>query len=197
MKRKFSITLNSWIVLLALVGMAGFLGLLGFGEQVQAAGTSRLTIPAAAFNPWVNGQTYQNDARFLKHLGPGNVGSLGNYWYIAPISLPDGATLTNVIAHWYQESPVVPGLFKLQRSKLGTGNYENLAAIDSSGISGYDAKSTTTISQTVVNNSLYSYWVLFQLPVSLGTVPGSNVWACGVQIEFTFPLSMPAVLKGE
>jgi hypothetical protein len=189
MKSKFWIVLSSCMVVLVLVG------LLGSGDAVQAAGTPRLSIPSAAFQPWVGGQDYENHGRFLKHLGPGAVGTLGNHWYIAPIYLPDGVTLTKVTAHWYQQSPVALGQFKLQRSKFGLGNFEDLAVFDSGATNGYGSTSTATISQAVVDNSLYAYWVLFHLPVSAGTVPGINVYGCGAQIEYSGGVFLPAIAR--
>ena len=205
MRRKFWIVLSACVVLLGLVavagGAAGVSGLPGSGDAVQAAGaTFRLSIPAAAFTPWKSGATvsYENHARFLKHLGPGIPGSLDGHWYIAPIYLPDGVTLTKVIAHWYQKHPGEHGQLKLQRTKFGQGNYTDMAVVDSGGTGGYGSTSTTTISQAVVDNSLYAYWVLFYLPVS-GLFFGTqvDVWGCGVQIEYTYPFAtyLPAVAK--
>lgn len=198
MKSKFWIVLSFCIVVLVLVG------LFGSGDAVQAAGTPRLSIPSAAFQTWKSGfnyPTYENHGRFLKHLGPGPVGTFpappDNYWYIAPIYLPDGVTVTKVIAHWYQQNPNFPGQMKLQRSTLGSANYVNMVEIDSAGVSGYGSTSTTTINQAVVDNSLYTYWVLFYLPVSDGgTTPGSkNVWGCGAQIEYSGGVFLPAISK--
>ena len=193
MKSKFWIVLSSCIVVLVLVG------LLGSGDAVQAAGTPRLSIPAAAFQPWKHegaiGAKYENHGRFLKHLGPEAVGTLGSYWYVAPIYLPDGVTVTKVTAHWYQESPVALGQFKLQRSKFGLGNFQDLAVFDSGTTANFGSTSTTTINLAVVDNSLYAYWVLFYLPVSAGTVPGINVWGCGAQIEYSGGVFLPAISK--
>ncbi len=194
MKRKFWVVPSSLVLVLVLVGVVGVSGLFGSGD----AYAYRLSIPAAAFQPWKSGDNYaiyENHGRFLKHLGsgpgiPAAVGKLDGYWYIAPISLPDGAMVSKVIAHWYQETPVDHGHFNLGRSEFGKDTFVDLVAIDSTGVSGYGPTFTTTIgtgTQAVVDNSRYAYWVLFQLPVSKGTIPGINVWGCGAQIEFGFP----------
>jgi hypothetical protein len=193
MKSKFWIVLSSCMVVLVLVG------LFGSGDAVQAAGAPRLSIPAAAFTPWKHegaiGAKYENHGRFLKHLGPEAVGTLGSYWYVAPVYLPDGVTVTKVTAHWYQESPAALGQFKLQRSKFGTAPWVDMAVFDSGATSGYGSTSTATINQAVVDNSLYTYWVLFYIPASLGTSPGSNVWGCGAQIEYSGGVFLPAIAK--
>ncbi len=188
-------------MVLVLVGVAGVSGLLGSGDAVQASGTPRLSISSAAFTPWKHdgaiGAKYENHGRFLKHLGPDAVGTLGSYWYIAPIYLPDGVTLTKVIAHWYQQNPVAKGQFKLQRTKFGQGNYEDLVVVESGTTTGYGSTFTTTISQAIVDNSQYSYWVLFYLPASDGTIGlgDKNVWGCGAQIEYSSAVFMPVIAK--
>jgi len=208
MKSKFWMVLSFLIVMLLLAGVAGVSGMLGSGEAVQAAGTPRLSIPAAAFTPWKAGEDfdisyplYNNHGRYLQHFGshtnPAPPGNLDNHWYIAPIYLPDGVTLTKVIAHWYQENPVALGQFKLQRSEFGKGNFVDMAVVSSGGTIGFGSTSTATISQAVVDNSLYAYWVLFYLPVSRLGPPTliKNVWGCGAQIEYSSAIYLPAIAK--
>ena len=104
-------------------------------------------------------------------------------------------TLTKVIAHWYQENPVALGQFKLQRSEFGKGDFVDMAVVSSGGTIGFGSTSTATISQAVVDNSLYAYWVLFYLPVSRTGAPITKVWGCGAQIEYSSAIYLPAIAK--
>lgn len=160
-----------------------------------AAGTSVLSIPAAAFRPFEDGYDYQNDGRYLVHLhSPG--GGTANGWYLAPVHLPQGATITRMTFYFYDDS-TSDILAWLQRSDLA-GNYYNMASVDSAGYSaGWGNRSTTTIADPVIDNRYNSYWVIWDGPVYGGA--GHEASGVTMVIEYTPPtvaapgrLSIPA-----
>jgi hypothetical protein len=203
MRHKTCIPLHSVLLVLFLVGFGIVSGVPGFDDIVHAAGsTNRITIPAAAFQPWTNGQVYKNHARYLEHLGPGNLGTRGDYWYLAPLYLPDGATINKLVFHWYvaQVSFNGVGQLKLQKTELGKGSYMTLALVETPGTPGnhgYGSTFTTAIDQPVVDNSLYTYWLVLHLPVSGYALSDwfTYVYGAAAQVEYTYPLHLPLIRR--
>ncbi len=161
-----------------------------------AASKGYLSLPAAAFQPFEDGYNFENAGIWLAHYqGPG--GSSTNGWYLAPVQLPQGATVTKLTFFFYDDSATNTILARLQRSDLA-GNYYNLAYVDSAGYSaGYGNRSTTTIANPVIDNRYNSYWVVWDGPVYGGT--GYDASGVGVLIEYNNPatvqpgrLSVPA-----
>jgi hypothetical protein len=188
------IVVSSCVLALAIVWTAGHgIGIwapAGSGDAARAAGPAiKVSIPATAFTPWKNGQSYENHGRYLIHKGPGAVGTLGNYWYSAPLYLPDGVEITRLIFHWYEQNAGAHGQLKLQRFKYGYSDYTDMAVVNSpGGNSGFGHTSTTSIAGKVVDNSHYTYGVLFYLPVS-GTAGNvtRNVWGQAAIVEYEYP----------
>lgn len=157
-----------------------------------------MSISAGSFVPYEDGYDYQNHARYMFHFsGPSGAASRG--WYLAPVQLPDGAMITKITTHWYDNKDDADGLGLLQRSTLGLGNFIQLATTDSSGGSPYVyfGKSATEITNPVVDNKHYTYWVTVDLPLSTGSShPGvGDVAFCGATIEYVYFKSfVPSVL---
>ena len=101
-----------------------------------AAVVLRQSIPAAAFTPYREQYDYENDGRYLIHkAGPEG-------WYLTAVRLPQGATITAMVFFWYDDSATLQARARLQRTELGTGNYEELAYAESpSGIVGAPSSS--------------------------------------------------------
>lgn len=154
--------------------------------------TAVLTIPAAAFTPYEDGYDFQNSGRYLQHFHSPN-GGYGRGWYLAPVYLPDGAIVTKM-TFYYRDNTTANGVARLQRTDL-KGNYTNLASVDTSGgwsAPWYNSKATTDISNGVIDNSKYAYWVIWDLPPS--SEPPSEqdiVWGCGTTIQYMPPATTP------
>ncbi|MBU1878039.1 MAG: hypothetical protein KJ734_03725, partial [Chloroflexi bacterium] len=151
-------------------------------EYIPPATASKdyLSVPAAAFGPYEDGYGYNNMGALLTHYtGPG--GSATRGWYLAPVQLPQGATVTKLTTYFYDGSATDDILARLQRSDMA-GHYYEMAYADSSGYSaGYGNRSDTTISNAVINNAQNTYWVVWDLPAG-GTASG-----IGVLIEYNNP----------
>ena len=151
-----------------------------------------LTIPAAAFHPYEDGYDYENHGRHLIHQhGPGN--SLTNGWYIAPVHLPDGVRI-NTLRFYYFENSSVAGVARLQRTLLGTGNYEELATVTTSiGSNSNGSSIDNTIQGGQIDNSRYAYWLVWDLPAN--AVVGHNVEGQAVKIEYSFQTNLPLLKR--
>ncbi len=135
----------------------------------------RQSIPAAAFTPHREPYDYENDGRYLIHkAGPEG-------WYLTAVRLPQGATITSMTFFWYDDSATLQAKARLQRTELGTGNYQELAYAESPLSSpGYPSSSRDdTISYAIVDNLRYAYWVVLDLPAM------PEVMAHGVVIGYT------------
>jgi hypothetical protein len=157
------------------------------------AGKGYLSIPAAAFQPYEDGYDFWNEGLWLVHYhGPG--GSTGPGWYVAPVLLPDGATVTKMRFYYWDNHATEDILARLQYSNLA-GSFSEMAYVDSSGAaSGYASKLDDTIAQAIIDNTRRSYWVIWDGPVS----GDQNASGVGVLIEYDHPplpsghLSLPA-----
>ncbi len=151
-----------------------------------------VSIPAAAFRPYEDGYDFENHARHLIHKhGPGN--SLANGWYLAPLHLPDGVSIKRLTFHW-DENTTVPGVARLQRTRLGTGNYEELGTVfTSTGSNAIGSGSDSTILGGPVDNSRYAYWIVWDLPANATIV--NNVRGLAIQVEYDFLLFLPLIKK--
>jgi hypothetical protein len=147
------------------------------GYSLPATVTGIQSIPAAAFTPHEDGYGYENHGRYLfTTIGVGGASRL----YYAPVQLPQGATVTKITFHWYDADVYWDVIARIQRTRFGQGNYEDLAYLTSTFYGGYGASDSSDIINATIDNSQYAYWVVWDIP--LGVVKG-----CGVVIEYTLP----------
>jgi hypothetical protein len=164
-------------------------------EYTTAPGTpdpGLIAIPPAAFTPFSDQHHYYNFGYSFENFnGPASLSGRG--WYVAPVNLPEGATVTGLILQWKRNlTTSQQGTAILQRSLLSNGNYDNLASVSSEPGSGTLVSSTTThtISNPLISNSLYTYWVVLDLPNSNPI----NVEPRDVDIQYTLPATTNNVL---
>jgi hypothetical protein len=122
------------------------------------------SIPVAGFTAYQDGYTYLNTGRYLYHnSGPGGE-TTNNGWYFARLQLPDGATITSLTLY-YDINSSYSGYVRLQRSKLGYGDYSNMSTmVIPAGTQGHDDMTTTAISNPLVDNVQYAYWISLDIP---------------------------------
>jgi hypothetical protein len=160
--------------------------------QPASASPGIVSIPAAAFRSYEDGYDYENHARHLFHKhSPG--GGLDNGWYMAPVSLPDGATVTKMTFYWYRNGTDI-GAARLQRTELGEGNYEDLAvAFAPTGSALNGSSSDVFIAGGPIDNSQYAYWLVWDLPAN--TTATTGVHGQAVVIEYGFRIFLPLILR--
>ena len=160
--------------------------------------TGYFSMPVAGFTPYQDGYTYLNTGRYLYHnKGPGD-NTTNNGWYFARVHLPDGATV-NSLTLYYDINSSYPGYVRLQRTRLGYGDFSNLATLTiPSGGPGHDDQTTTAISDSVIDNAQYAYWVSLDIPPL--DRPDSSIIPFYVVLNFanpaaassSVPVSIPA-----
>jgi hypothetical protein len=175
-------SLHTYWVVWDLPWISGTEDVWGCGVTIEytppATVTGTLSIPAAAFTPFEDGYDYENDGRYL-FTTTGVSGPYG--WYLAPVHLPQGATVTAVIFHWYDANASSNAVARLQRTRFEQGNYEDMAYAESVGSGGYGSTTDGTIFYATIDNSQYAYWVIWDIPA------GSALKGCAVVIHYTFP----------
>lgn len=133
--------------------------------------TEYLSIPAAAFTPRSSAYLYQNSSRYLEHY------SLGSGMYLAPVYLPDGATVSKMTFYFYDSIAMVDVQAWLQRTNL-MGSYVDMAAVASDWNGGYGSKSDTSIDYATIDNMIYAYHAVWQLPAApTGQFRGCGLWS--------------------
>jgi hypothetical protein len=150
-------------------------------------GPGFVILNAFDFKPYMQTAGYLYSGTLLYNPGPGSFD-----FYIAPVHLPQGATINQVVAY-YLDNDVSEGkeidLYLFQCNDFDT-SAAAMAHIASSGaILGITYAVTSVINYPVIDNSRYSYAVQVTLPISDG------VGLSAVRIDYTYSLSLPAVMR--
>jgi len=146
------------------------------GNITWTAKTGYYSVPAAAFIPRLDTTTYVNEGYTLFGFG-----GTAPYEFHAPVSLPQGATVTAVTFYWKDGSASGDGTLRLKRSLLSdTSTTDYLVTLTTSGSAGTNSQSSTTaISYAYIDNSAYVYYLdmtFYALNINLNTV----------KIEYTY-----------
>jgi hypothetical protein len=135
---------------------------------------SSVSVSAPAFTSHREGYDYTNSARYLTHRGGGAPG-----YYVAPLNLPDGAEVLSMTFHWYINTASCPLEAIVQRSRLETFDVDQMATVEPTSGSGFGFSVDDTISYGVIDNSKYSYSLVWTLPATTGEGK-----ACAVVVDF-------------
>ncbi len=153
------------------------------GQLAWSPLTSYISLPAAAFTPYDNSYAYTNDGHTLT---PGNSSSAS---YLAPVQLPQGATVTDFTFYWTDCSND-NGYARLYRIDLAGSEISMVSPVSTSGGSSgggggscsTSSSNSTTISSAGIDNERYAYYVWLNLPTDTN---GATVKAHGIVIEYT------------
>ncbi len=105
------------------------------------------------FVPWNSNHQYSN------HGHPSGAYILsGTGALVAPVHLPHGAVVT-AFKVFFTDDSVSNISFKLSGFTLSITYYPELAALDSSGISGLGSKTETSIDNAIIDNTLRAYFI--------------------------------------
>lgn len=138
-----------------------------------------ISIPSSAFQPFSDGYDYENHGRGLWH------GSPQAGFYLAPLTLPDGAKINKITLYSDNRSSAgivytLPALL-LQRTELGKGDYVNVATLSPSSLFGRGSFSASPSGGVLIDYSKYAYWLTWDPP------DNHDVRIQGVVIEYTPP----------
>ena len=114
--------------------------------------THYLSLPGEAFQPG-------SDVPYYNSYGTGGAYIVsGSGALVAPVYLPEGATITELKA-WFADASAADMSVKLHRFVLGGGSYTPMAEVSSSGSGGSMNASTTEIAYPVVSNATRAYLI--------------------------------------
>jgi hypothetical protein len=157
-----------------------------------------LALSNAAFTGYAEDYDYENHGRWMYHLHGEGGGSTGGT-YVAPVYLPDGATIKTLWVSTYDSSAVNSISAVLIRTKLGVN--ETIAEVTSTGSGGYVTYNDTWLGDNaLVDNSQYAYFVYWYTPVSTLPIPPTtnDVVPCTIYIDydsFHHFVHLPVVLR--
>lgn len=175
---------NAWpivvaVLLLALCLVGSIEGSPAGENVVEAAGTGHISIPAAAFQPAVDGYDYNNTGFYLANLNGSSTS------YVAAVYLPHGATVTKVTFYYDDGSPSNYAYASLDRTNL-YGMADTMASILSDD--GKGSKSDFSIDYAVVDNTGYAYYAVM-------TLWDSNLQGFGLIIEYSYTTHLPLAVR--
>ena len=111
-------------------------------------------------------------------------------YFAAPIQVPNGATLNQLVVYFKNADAGHDLQVLLQRIPLGESTGDTLATVVSSGsVAGPRIVSTAVITSPLVDLSANSYLLQASLPAS------SGVQLCAVRVDYDYPAALPVVRK--
>jgi len=144
-------------------------------------GHGYISVSPPAFRPTYDTTGHRIESTFMRKSGSGDAN------FHTDIQLPDGATVTKLIL-WYDDSSPADGYCTLWRTPFSIHGLE-MAKVDTDGEAGVrDSDEDDTINYAVVDNSSYAYGLTVNLP-------DNSIDIYGVVIEYTYPVSLPLILK--
>lgn len=150
-------------------------------------GPGFVILNAFDFKPYSQTTGYLYSGTLLYNPGPDGLNN-----YMAPVHLPQGATINQVVAY-YLDNDSTEGQDLVIRLYLcndfGMGA-DSMAEIEVPGAEpGIIFNITPIITYPVIDNSRYSYAVQVTLPVS------DWVALSAVRIDYTYSVSLPAIMR--
>lgn len=118
----------------------------------------------------------------------------GSGFYVAPLSVPQGATLNQMTLLGYDDDPSNVLQVTLYRAFGGRGFIEQIATLDSTGANAdFELSTTTDLARSVVDNEKYGYYVELTLPapsaVNFGLVLSR------VRVGYDYAQNLPVVVR--
>ncbi len=124
--------------------------------------TGNISVPAASFVPY-SPDPFFNEGFLLTNNDPSTTGE-----FRAGVQLPQGASITRLIAYFSDEGPETISCILNRAGSTGISSLQEMARIDSSGLSGDSYNLTSVISYPVVDNNKYFYYLELFLPPDEG-----------------------------
>jgi hypothetical protein len=109
--------------------------------------------------------------------------------YEGPVSVPNRATMTRLVAYYWDGSVTEYVNVNLYRISLDTGSVELLAEVYSTGNAGRGSVETTSIAQPVIDQQSHAYAAEVQIPGNVST----QIRFVGLRIDYAFTTDLPLV----
>lgn len=189
LRRMFSVLIV--LVLILLINNAIVIAQDGGGDQEESASRSffdentmrgiingRVSISPFEFMPYENSTGYSFTSNELN----AKWGEL----YNAPLSIPDGVTVTRLTLGYYDVNPDNYIWIKLMRQEIWGGDDVEMAGTDSEWpITGYHYKMDDTINYALIDQALYTYYIKAYFFGFNGSE--DSVRLVGVRVEYQNP----------
>jgi hypothetical protein len=138
------------------------------------------------FKPLDQAAGYHYSGSLLQNSGTGYA------YYLAPVHLPQGATINQVVAYYLDNDSGTS--LDVEVKLLQTYDFSNsgvfIATVVSSGaILGITYNVTSSITTPLVDNATYSY------AVQVGMANSASLGLQAVRIDYNYPVSLPLVSK--
>jgi hypothetical protein len=157
------------------------------GGSIVPGGPGFVSLSAAAFTP------YEADYEvYFYGTNIYNPNPAFDAKYVAPISLPNGATITKFVAFYVDNSTGgdISATLKEAPFNSDVGNW--IATVSSSGnYPVYRSSSVEPINTPVIDQQQYSYYIEVVLPPS----PNIDVKFSGVRVDYSYPSMLPLIKK--
>jgi len=155
------------------------------GGSPVPGGPGFISVSSFAFKPY-SSETIQKYESTWMYNGGSDLGI-----FIAPIYLPHNATITKVVFFFYDEVQTQDLILSLKRLNLYDGSVSAYVALTYSSIdSGYGFVESP-ISETLINNQMYSY--ILDVDIPGGYL--SSLSLINVRIDYSYPSYLPCVQK--
>jgi hypothetical protein len=141
--------------------------------------THYFTVAGNVFVPRTSSLLFDNGADTVNGGACITSGSPGPWELWAPVTLPDGATITEFRAY-FNDPTGYSMTATLVRLKMSTGGYDMMASAQASLSSGFYSVADTTITTPVVDNTTSSYAVYANFPQD-----NCSVKVMGARITYT------------
>jgi hypothetical protein len=130
----------------------------GDSYQYNSSKTFYYSISTADFTSSATHMINDNSDNSFFYPVVHNYGSYaGAASFLAPVHLPDGATVTGITVYFGDESNSDDLIFKLQRRLHETDTYVTMCTLQSTGTPGDTELSSTSISFPVIANQYYNF----------------------------------------
>ena len=131
----------------------GNIPIVGTVDGVDISGFKIVSIPPSAFVPMED--TYD---WIITSVSVINRTVLDPQYFMAPVILPHGATITKLTAYFYRDDELAAAQITLRRTaRMGTSDI--MALVDATWTSGYSSGYDDTIDYPIIDNENYSYTV--------------------------------------
>jgi hypothetical protein len=167
--------------ILALVSAVGLAFALVY-TVTASTGTGYVSVSAAAFQPVSHGYEYANSGYLLSNTNDSSIN------YVAPVQLPNGATVNKVTFYFFDGSsgPTDYGRLQLYGNELNGDTFIMADIMSTDG--GIDSNYDDEIENATIDNSQYSYYMRLTLNSSVESI-------YGVIIGYTYQTNLSLVLN--
>jgi hypothetical protein len=155
-------------------------------NYVVPGGPGFVSVAGASFTPTLD--DYELDTGYGYLL---NASSTIDGWYLAPITLPHGATITKFVAYYFDNNAEKYIYIELFRKPLDSFEVQTMASVGSSGANSHPTYwFDDSIQYATVDNQSNTYFAMVYIPVN-----SSSLGLIGVRVDYSFPTYVPLVNK--